>query len=124
MVIFIWGLIPLLIPKDLIPFLGLNLTDLQVTLLRLWGVVVLLDTFVYFYIFRNPNKNLTKYLLIFSVLDNAGIGFILLILTPIFKLPWGLWINIPFQLFFGYWFYRFYREGDFEDKGTFYVKRT
>ncbi len=115
MVICIWGLVPILIPKDWIPFLGLSLYDWQVIWLRIWGIIVLLDTFVYVYIFKNPNNKLTKYLLVFSILDNAGIGIILIILTFIFKLPWGIWINIPFQLFFGYWFYRFLKAGKFKN---------
>lgn len=122
MVICIWGLVPLLIPKDIIPFLGLNLSDFQIELLRIWGAIVLLDTFVYLYIFKKPHKQLTKYLLLFSILDNAGIGICLLILTLIFKLPWGVWINIPFQLFFGFWFLRFYKEGEFENSNTVYIK--
>ncbi len=114
MVIFVWGLIPLLIPKNLIPLLGLHLTESQITLLRIWGIIVLLDTFVYLYIYKKPHNKLTKYLLLFGVLDNGGLGIILLILWPILKLPSGIWINIPFQLFFGYWFLRFYREGNFK----------
>lgn len=113
MVVFIWGLIPLLIPKSVIPLLGLQLTDFQVHLLRIWGVIVLLDYFVYLRIYKKPHTKLSKYLLLFGILDNAGIGIILLILTFIFKLPWGIWINIPFQLFFGYWFWKFYKEGNF-----------
>ncbi len=115
MVIFIWGLIPLLIPKNLIPVLGLNLTNGQITLLRIWGIIVLLDTFVYLYIFKKPHTRLSKYLLLFGVLDNGGLGTIQLILWAILKLPWGIWINIPFQLFFGYWFLKFYREGRFKE---------
>lgn len=114
MVIVIWGLTPLFIPANLIPFFGLNLSQSQIILLRIWGVIVLLDTLVYLYIFKNPHKKLSKYFLLFSVFDNGGIGFILLILTPIFNLPWGIYINIPFQLFFGYWFWRFYKEGSFK----------
>ena len=113
MVIVVWGLVPLLIPKRMIPSLGLHLTELQISLLRVWGVIVLLDFFVYLYIYKNPHKKLTKYLLLFSILDNGGIGLILLLLTPIFNLPWGVWANIPFQLFFGYWFWQFYRKGSF-----------
>ncbi len=113
MVICIWGLLPLLIPQNLIPFFGLTLTNFQITLLRVWGVIVLLDSFVYFYIYKFPHKKLSKYLLLFSVADNAGIGLLLLVLTIIFRLPWGIWINIPFQLFFGYWFWKFYKEGIF-----------
>jgi hypothetical protein len=109
MVICVWGLVPLLIPQSWIPFFGLNLTDFQVTLLRVWGVIVLLDFFVYLYIYKKPYAQWTKYLLLFGLLDNGGLGLVLLILTPIFSLPWGVWINIPFQLFFGYWFWRFYR---------------
>ena len=110
MVIFIWGLIPLFIPKHFLPFFGLHFSDFQIRLLRVWGVIVLLDFFVYWYIFKNPYTKLSRYLLLFGVLDNAGIGIILLILTPLYALPWGVWANIPFQLFFGYWFWRFYRE--------------
>ena len=111
MVIFVWGLLPLLIPKDLIPFFGLHLTDFQVTLLRAWGVIVLLDFFLYLYIFKKPHAKLSKYLILFAVLDNAGIGLVLLVLTPLLNLPWGIWAHIPFQLFFGYWFWKFYKEG-------------
>lgn len=114
MVIFVWGLIPLLIPKELIPLLGFNFDPTQILLLRLWGVIVLLDTFLYVFIFKNRDHWLTKNLLLFSIADNGGIGILLLILTLIFKWPWGIWVNIPFQLFFGYWFYRFYKEGGFE----------
>ena len=114
MVICIWGLIPLLIPEHLIPSLGLHLSDAQITIMRFWAVVVLLDTFVYLYIYKKPHSKISKYLLIFSILDNGGFGLLFLILTPILKLPWGIWINIPFQLFFGYWFWRFYKEGHFE----------
>ncbi len=119
MVIFIWGLVPLFIPKSLIPTLGLYLTEFQITLVRVWGVIVLLDFFVYWYIYKNPHSKRTKYLLLFGVIDNGGLGLIILILTLIFSLPWGVWINIPFQLFFGYWFWRFYREG-FVDKKIAY----
>lgn len=111
MVIVVWGLFPLLIPASWIPFFGLYLTDSQISLLRIWGVIVLLDFFVYWYIYKKPHSKWTKYLLLFGVLDNGGLGLILLILTPIFSLPWGIWINIPFQLLFGYWFLRFYKEG-------------
>ena len=114
MVIFVWGLIPLLIPQNLIPLLGFNFNATQIMLLRLWGVIVLLDTFLYVFIFRHRNHWLTKYLLLFSVADNGGIGVLLLLLTFILHWPWGVWINIPFQLFFGYWFYRFYKDGGFE----------
>jgi hypothetical protein len=79
---------------------------------------VLLDTFLYLFIYRNRNHWVSKYLLLFSIADNGGIGLILLALTFIFKLPWGVWINIPFQLFFGYWFYIFYRAGQFESRPT------
>ena len=113
MVIFIWGLIPLLIPANLIPLLGLNLTNSQVTLLRIWGIIVLLDTFVYLYIYKNPHNKLSKYLILFAIIDNGGLGVAELILWPFFKFPWGIWINIPFQLFFGYWFWQFYRKGRF-----------
>ena len=111
MVICVWGLIPLLIPKSLVPLLGLNLTDFQITLVRILGVIVLLDFFVYWYIYKKPHSKWTKYLLLFGLADNGGLGLVLLILTPILSLPWGIWINIPFQLFFGYWFWRFYKEG-------------
>lgn len=111
MVICVWGLIPLLIPKSLIPSLGLNLTDFQIILVRVWGVIVLLDFFVYWYIYKKPHSKWTEYLLLFGLLDNGGLGLLLLIFTPILSLPWGVWINIPFQLFFGYWFWRFYKEG-------------
>lgn len=111
MVICVWGLVPLLIPKSLLPSLGLNLADFQITLMRIWGIIVLLDFFVYWYIYKKPHSKWTKYLLLFGVADNCGLGLILLILTPILSLPWGIWINIPFQLFFGYWFWRFYKEG-------------
>lgn len=113
MVVVIWGFVPLLIPAELISILGLHLSKTQITLMRVWGIIVLLDTFVYIYIFKRPHSKLSKYLLIFSVLDNGGIGLLLLLLTPIFKFPWGIWINVPFQLFFGYWFWKFYKEGDF-----------
>lgn len=111
MVICVWGLVPLLIPKSLIPYLGLNLTDQQIILVRMWGVIVLLDFFVYWYIYKKPHSKWTKYLLLFGLADNGGLGLALLILTPILSLPWGIWINTPFQLFFGYWFWRFYKEG-------------
>ncbi len=113
MVICVWGLIPLLIPPQFLPFLGLYLTQTQIILLRVWGIIVLLDTFVYLYIYKHPHTMLTKYLLLFSIADNGGIGIMLFILTPIFHLSWGLWVNIPFQLFFGWWFWKFYRAGEF-----------
>lgn len=118
MVIFVWGLTPLLIPKSLIPSLGLNLTDFQIALVRIWGVIVLLDFFVYWYIYKKPHSKWTKYLLLFGLADNGGLGLLLLILTPILYLPWGIWINIPFQLFFGYWFWRFYIEGFVKDRNS------
>ena len=111
MVICVWGLIPLLIPKSFITSLGLNLTDFQITLVRVWGLIVLLDFFVYWYTYKKPHSKWTKYLLLFGLADNGGLGLLLLILTPILSLPWGIWINIPFQLFFGYWFWRFYKVG-------------
>lgn len=111
MVIFFWGLIPLLIPKSLIPLLGFNLAEHQIIYLRVWGVIVLLDFFLYLYIYKKPHSKWGKYLLLFGILDNGGLGIVLLILTLIFSLPWGIWINIPFQLFFGYWFWKFYKEG-------------
>jgi hypothetical protein len=113
MVIFIWGSIPLFIPANFLPFLGLHLDTSQILLLRVWGIIVLLDTFTYLYIYKRPHTRLAKYLLLFGVLDNGGIGIVMLILTLIFKLPWGIWISIPFQLFFGYWFWRFYKDGNF-----------
>lgn len=114
MVICIWGLTPLLIPQNILPLLGLQLNQTEMLLLRIWGIIVLLDFFVYWYIFKKPHTKLAKYLILFAVLDNAGFGLILLVLTPIFKLPWGIWVNIPFQLFFGYCFWRFLKEGTFE----------
>lgn len=113
MVIFIWGLLPLLIPVNLIPLLGLQLDASQIQLMRVWGVVVLLDFFLYYYIFKNPHTRLSKYFILFAVLDNGGLGLLLLILTPFLHFPWGIWINIPFQLFFGYWFWKFYKQGKF-----------
>src|SRR5579871_6372059 len=113
MVIVIWGLTPLLIPVALLPFLGFHFTTTGVLLLRVWGIIVLLDTFLYYYIFKNPHKKLSKYLLLFSIADNGGIGMLLLVLTPIFHFPWGVWANIPFQLFFGYYFLQFYKKGTF-----------
>lgn len=68
-----------------------------------------LDVFVYLYIFQHATTKLARYLQLFAVLDNGGIGLLLLTLTPFLHLPWGIWANIPFQLFFGYWFWRFYR---------------
>lgn len=113
MVIFVWGLLPLLIPTNLIPLLGLQLTTSQIQLMRIWGVIVLLDFFLYYYIFKNPHTRLSKYFILFAVLDNGGLGLLLLILTPFLHFPWGIWINIPFQLFFGYWFLKFYKQGKF-----------
>lgn len=113
MVIFVWGLLPLLIPTNLIPLLGLQLTSSQIQLMRIWGVVVLLDFFLYYYIFKNPHTRLSKYFILFAVFDNGGLGLLLLILTPFLHFPWGIWINIPFQLFFGYWFLKFYKQGKF-----------
>lgn len=115
MVLVVWGLLPLLIPKEFLPLLGLNLSDFQITMVRFWGVIVLLDFFVYLYIYKKPHSVFSKYLLLFGVVDNAGLGLLLLILTIVYFLPWGIWINIPFQLFFGYWFYRFYKEGNFNE---------
>ncbi len=114
MVIVVWGLLPLLIPITLLPFFGLYLDAQQILLLRIWGALVLLDTFIYIYIYRYPHRKLTNYLLLFGVLDNGGLGLVLLVLTVIYGLPWGMWANIPFQLFFGYWFWRFYSEGKFK----------
>lgn len=116
MVIFVWGLFPLFIPRDFIPFFGLHLSDFQVLLLRVWGAVVLLDFFLYWYIFNYPYKKLSKLLLLFAIIDNAGLGIVLLLTTILFSLPWGIWINIPFQLFFGYWFWQFYNKGEFTQK--------
>lgn len=113
MVIFVWGLLPLLIPTNFIPLLGLQLNADQIQLMRVWGVVVLLDFFLYYYIFKNPHTRLSKYFILFAVLDNGGLGLLLLILTPFLHFPWGIWINIPFQLFFGYWFLKFYKQGKF-----------
>jgi len=113
MVIFVWGIIPLLIPVKYLPVLGFHFNSFQVVLIRIWGIIVLLDTFLYLYIYKKPHSQLSKYLMMFAVLDNGGLGLVLLIATPIFKLPWGIWINIPFQLFFGYWFLRFLKRGKF-----------
>gem|GEM_PF-6321918 len=119
MVIFVWGLTPLLIPQNLLPFFGLYLNQTQILFLRIWGVIVLLDFFLYLYIYKRPHTRLAKYLMLFAVIDNGGFGLALLIATPIFKLPWGIWANIPFQLFFGYWFLQFYRQGRLlESKNT------
>lgn len=113
MVIFVWGLIPLFMPTTYLHYLGLNLSNTQVLLMRLWGLIVLLDFFVYFYIYKKPHTKLSKYLLLFGVVDNAGLGILLAIFTILVGLPWGIWINIPFQLFFGYWFWKFYKKGEF-----------
>ena len=113
MVLIVWGLVPLLIPITVLPIFGLYPVAYQIFLLRAFGAIVLLNSFVYFYIYKYPHKKLTKYLLLFSIADNAGVGIALLIATPIYGFPWGIWVNIPFQLFFGYWFWRFYREGKF-----------
>lgn len=114
MVIGVWGLIPIFIAPSGLEMLGLNLLPYQITLLRIWGIIVLLDFFVYWYIYKNPHTSWSKYLLIFGIADNGGLGVILAILTIIYSLPWGIWINIPFQLFFGYWFVRFLREGTYD----------
>lgn len=114
MVICVWGMVPLLIPTQHLPFLGLQLSAMQIVYMRIWGIVVLLDSVVYFYMYKHPHEALTKYLLLFGIADNGGMGTILLFFTPVFHLPWGIWINIPFQLFFGYWFLRFYHEGGFQ----------
>jgi hypothetical protein len=113
MVIFVWGLIPLLIPENLLPFFGLHFNQMQIILLRIWGAIVLLDTFIYIYIYNHPHTKVTKWLLLFSVADNGGIGTLLLILTFIYHFPWGIWVHVPFQLFFGYWFWKFYKAGKF-----------
>lgn len=110
MVIVVWGLFPLLVPKEIIPFFGLTLNQLQITLLRVWGIIVLFDSLIYFYIYFYPKTKLSKYLMLFAILDNGGLGLTLLVLSPLLKLPWGIWINIPFQLFFGYWFWKLYQE--------------
>lgn len=109
MVIVVWGLTPLLIPAGWLPFLGLHLTSTQVLLLRSWGVIVLGDFFVYWYIFKRSTTKLVRYFMLFAVLDNGGFGLFLIFLTLLSRLPWGIWANIPFQLFFGYGFWRFYR---------------
>ena len=112
MVIFIWGLVPLLIPSNLIPLLGLSLSSSQIILFRIWGVIVLLDSLIYLHIYIKPHSMLSKYLILFAIIDNGGLGVILLLLWPFLKFPWSIWINIPFQLFFGYWFWQFYLKGD------------
>lgn len=117
MVIFVWGLIPLLIPAGYVSVLGLTLTRTQLPILRIWGSIVLLDTFVYIYMYRHPHVRLTKYLLLFGILDNAGIGLLHIILMPFMHIPWSLVASTPFQLFFGYWFFRFYKAGGFSEKG-------
>ncbi len=114
MVICIWGLIPLLIPVNLVPVLGLHLNAYQIFIMRIWGIVVLLDTFLYLYIYKKPHTKLVKYFILFAIIDNGGFGLVLLLFSPFFHWPWGIWINAPFQLFFGYWFYRFFKEGKFD----------
>jgi hypothetical protein len=115
MVILVWGLIPIMVPAGWWPFFGFTLTAGQIVLLRIWGFIVLLDFFLYLYIYKFPENKLSKYLLLFGVIDNAGIGLILLIATLILKLPWGVWANIPFQIFFGYWFWKFFKQGKFKN---------
>lgn len=110
MVIAVWGLVPLLIPARWLPHLGLSAVVPHIIFLRLWGIVVLGDFLVYWYIYKRPLTNIAGYLMLFAVADNGGIGLVLLLTTLLHGLPWGVWVSIPFQLFFGWWFLRFYRE--------------
>lgn len=109
MVIFVWGLTPLLLPKDLFPVFGLYPNNFQLMLFRIWGIVVLLDSLFYIYVFKKPHTKFAKYFFLFGIFDNAGVGLIVLVLTPILNLPWGIWINVPFQMLFGYWFWKFWQ---------------
>ncbi len=110
MVIAVWGLVPLLIPVSWLPFLGLQAIGKHIIFLRLWGLVVLSDFFTYWTIYKRPRTKLAGYLMLFAVLDNGGVGVILLAVALVRGLPWGVWANIPFQLFFGWWFLKFYRQ--------------
>lgn len=109
MVIAVWGLVPLLIPAAALPFLGLRALQPHLIWLRVWGSIVLADLFLYLYIYLRPRSRLAGYLMLFAIFDNGGLGTVLLMITLVRGLPWGVWINIPFQLFFGYWFLCFYR---------------
>jgi hypothetical protein len=109
MVIAVWGLIPLLIPVGWLSFLGLQAISPHILFLRLWGIIVLGDFFLYLYIYRHPRTRLAGYCMLIAVADNAGVGIIVLAVTLLHGLPWGIWANIPFQLFFGWWFLRFFR---------------
>ncbi len=109
MVVAVWGLLPLLIPSGWLHYLGLQQVASHILWLRLWGLVVLCDSIVYWYIYQKPRSKLAGYLMLFAVLDNGGFGAVLLLVTVARSLPWGIWINIPFQLFFGWWFWRFFR---------------
>ena len=107
MVVFVWGLPLLLLPASAFAFLGIDLAVYNISLIRLWGLVVILNTFYYTYILRHPRAPLSKFLIIIAVCDNGGLGIFLLLKLLFTGLPWGVAISIPFQLFFGYWFYRF-----------------
>lgn len=108
MVIIVWGLTPLLIPAAALPFFGLQALEAHIAWLRAWGLIVLADFFLYLYVFLRPRTRLAGYGMLFAVLDNGGLGMVLLVMTFVRGWPWGVWANIPFQLFFGYWFLRFY----------------
>jgi hypothetical protein len=114
MVIFIWGLIPLLIPIEVFPKLGLFFGPNEIMLTRIWGLIVLMDSLVYLYIYKNRHTKLSKYLFLFGVIDNGGVGVLNLILSFVFKFPIIIYIQAPFQLFFGYWFLKFYNDGNFK----------
>lgn len=114
MVIVVWGLIPLFIPVETLPKVGLFFNSWQIILMRIWGIIVLIDSLVYFYIYNNRHRKLSRYLLLFGIIDNGGVGILNLILSITLKLPFVIYINVPFQLFFGYWFLKFYTEGNFK----------
>jgi hypothetical protein len=109
MVVVIWGLLPLLVPVRLLPFFGLQAVAPHIVLLRVWGAIVLCDFFAYWYIYKRPLSRLAGYLMLFAVFDNGGLGAALLAVTVLWGMPWGVWANIPFQLFFGWCFLIFYR---------------
>lgn len=114
---------------------GLNVTDSQLAFL--WGIIYIVNFLVHAYIFKFSHRQLSKNLLLFSALDNVGIGLVGLFfiftgstnhletlfsylackgcVTPTFILywPWEIWITAAISLFFGYWFWRFYKEGKF-----------
>ena len=110
MIVGPWGLLLLLGAPLVTPYVGLSSSSAAILLVRIIGLVVLAVLPFYFYIYKKPATAWARRLMLAAVVDNGGLGILLLILSVQFHLSWIAFLNAGILLFFAYWFGRFYEE--------------